>query len=143
MAKTLARVRGSAAKPLWDRVFAHRDFSRNPFRPDLAVAGVFYPVDNNKLSREQFDVLTRAIGAIGERSFLVTATGRVDPWRKRVHWRCTGTTFDDYAKLVDRFRSSETAMYSASGGWGAALSWEEYAIIAGDGHFRSAISELY
>lgn len=125
----------------WNRVFRSTDPFGWPFTSCFSSGRVLYPTDGCHLSREQFNSLSRAAAALGEAQCYVAAIEgceRLSEDEKQVVRVIDLSSYEDYARL---HFTLENAVFSLRGNWGALVSHEMHALLAGDATFLAVFNE--
>ncbi|MEM6454567.1 MAG: hypothetical protein AAF772_05700 [Acidobacteriota bacterium] len=143
MTHSIRSVAPKVVRSAWEEIFNSNDPFVWPFRSQFLEGRLAYPTDGYHLTKEQFLAVSAASKELGEEGFYLSVTESEGlsfldrPWG---HWLSNTSTYEKYAELS---LPLENAMYSRQGRWGAIVSHEMHALIAGPPRFLSALDARY
>lgn len=126
---------------MWRPIFRTDDPFQYPFQERVQESMLFWETEGSALSELQYDVLCKAIKAIGEEGFIITETEMKKKFLLEGNsWWCRFPLYRDYIWMGIGI---ENALYSAKGTWGLIISHEDHAIVGGSSEFISVLKKEY
>ena len=127
-----------SAREAFHAVFQSPDPFGEPFRANVSVRQILYPIDY-ELSEKQYAAIANAARSLGEATAFFTET---EGYQKGVgfedwdHWQIDLCDYPYQAlRNLEWCSLMESAIYSTCGTWGLIISHEQHAVIGGSPGF--------